>query len=303
MPNFVDQEQKAFERFYKTSLIWIKVRPTLKRLGVFLFLFTDTALILFFAWSFLNFGVFDYFAERALVGSIIEGSGDLHLISEMRGAKGIQEQETGVFGLTDNRADFYSVVSNPNDDWFVRFSYHFNYSGGETEPQTGFLLPGETEKTVTTLGVPVATIPRTAQIELDDIQWTRVDGHEIADYPTWAGDRLDFVFENVGYHRDLDLNGTAIARSTFTLTNNTAFGYWEPLFVIVLRRNNSIVGVTTTTTPRLQAGESRQVNVNWFGTTPSANATEIEPLIDLFDGSIYMPPSGVFQDDVRERDE
>lgn len=301
MANFVDQEQKEFERFYQTSLLWIKLRPISKRLGLLLFFLIDTALLLVFAWSFLDYGVFDFFTDRLALSEIILHSTDLRAVSEERAAQGITEHETGTFALTDNRADFYSVVSNPNPDWFVRFTYHFLYSGGQTEPVTGFLLPGEQQKTLVQLGVPVATAPRTAQIVLEDVHWSRVDAHTISDYAAFAAQRLDFSFDEVDYRRDVDLNGTKIARSSFVLTNNSAYGYWEPMLTIVLRRNTSIVGVTTTSVPRLEPGETRTVILNWFGTSPSANSTEVEVSIDLFDSSVFMSPSGAAAVDVRER--
>src|SRR3989338_3463884 len=121
--NFIDQEQKEFERFYKTSLLWIKLRPILKRVSIGLFLVTDTLLLLFFVWSFLDFGVWDFYTDRAQVGAIVEGSTDLHEISEERAATGITAGEVGVLALTDDRADFYAIVSNPNTDWYVSLDY------------------------------------------------------------------------------------------------------------------------------------------------------------------------------------
>ena len=272
--NFIDQEQKEFERFYKTSLLWIKLRPILKRVSIGLFLVTDTLLLLFFVWSFLDFGVWDFYTDRAQVGAIVEGSTDLHEISEERAATGITAGEVGVLALTDDRADFYAIVSNPNTDWYVSFEYAFSYSGGETEAVQGFLLPGEEEKTLVALGVPVEGTVRTAEI----------------------------VLSNVGYEREVELvNGTTIARSTFTIVNKGAYAFWEPSFVVVLRRNSNVVGVTSVVIPRLDAGESREIAVNWFGISPSANETEIEPTIDIFDPSVFMPLEGEAMEDVRER--
>ena len=300
--NFIDQEQKEFERFYKTSLLWIKLRPILKRVSIGLFLVTDTLLLLFFVWSFLDFGVWDFYTDRAQVGAIVEGSTDLHEISEERAATGITAGEVGVLAHTDDRADFYAIVSNPNTDWYVSFEYAFSYSGGETEAVQGFLLPGEEEKTLVALGVPVEGTVRTAEIVLSNVEWARVNYHAIADYTTWQADRLDFEYEEVGYEREVELvNGTTIARSTFTIVNKGAYAFWEPSFVVVLRRNSNVVGVTSVVIPRLDAGESREIAVNWFGISPSANETEIEPTIDIFDPSVFMPLEGEAMEDVRER--
>lgn len=299
--NFVDQEQKEFEQFYKTSMLWIKVRPTVKRLGLGFFLLTDTILLLVFVWTFLDFGVWDFFTDRAQIAAILEGSTDLHAVSEDRAATGITAGEVGVFALTDDRADFYAVVSNPNADWYVQFDYAFTYDGGETESEHGFLLPGEEEKTLVTLGVPVAGSVRSADVRVTNVEWVRVNHHAIEEYTAWQADRLDFVFDAVDYEREVELNGTKIARSTFTVTNASAYAYWEPSFTIVLRRNTNIVGVTSVMVPHLDAGETREIAVNWFGISPSANATEIEPVIDIFDPSVFMPLEGEVMEDVRER--
>jgi len=301
MPNFVDQEQKEFEQFYKTSLLWIKLRPIVKRGSLLIFFLADTLLLLFFAWSFLEYGVFDFFTDRALLASIVNGQGDLRAVSLSHAAAGLTQQEVGVLPLTDGRADFYAVVSNPNPSWFVEFNYHFTYSGGETQAVRGFLLPNDSEKTLVSLGVTVSGAPKTASVVLSDVNWTRVPAHTISDYGSWSAERSAFAYDAIMYQRDVDLNGIKIARSSFDLVNKGAYGYWEPTFTIVLRRNASIVGVTTTTAPKLQPGETRLITVNWFGAIPSANGTEIEPNLNIFDPAVFMPPSGTASNDVRER--
>lgn len=299
--NFVDQEQKEFERFYKTSLLWIKLRPVLKRVGIGLFFLVDTALLFIFVWNFLDFGIWDYYTDRAQIGAIVEGATDLHSVSEARAATGVVVSEEGVLPLTDDRADFYAVLTNPNADWSVRFDYAFVYSQGQTEPKPGFLLPGEVEKTLVALGIDVTGTVRTAEVVLNNVEWTRVNHQAIGDYPSWQSDRLDFLFEEIDYEREVPLNGFQIARSTFTVVNSGAYAYWEPSFTIVLRRNTTIVGVTSVVIPEFLAGTSRQVVVNWFGISPSANATEIEQQIDIFDPSVFMPLGGEAIQDVRER--
>lgn len=299
--NFVDQEQKEFERFYKTSLLWIKLRPILKRTGIGLFFLTDAVLLFIFVWNFLDFGIWDFYTDRAQIGAIVEGATDWHPLSQARAATGVTVSEEGVLPLTDDRADFYAVLTNPNADWYVQFDYIFVYSEGQTEPRQGFLLPGEVEKTLVALGVDVIGTVRTAEVVFSNVEWTRVNHHAIVDYPSWQADRLDFQFAEIDFEREVSLNGSKIARSTFTVANDGAYAYWEPSFTIVLRRNMTIVGVTSVVVPEFLAGTSHQVVVNWFGTSPSANATEIEAQIDIFDPSIFMPLEGEAIQDVRER--
>lgn len=281
-----EREERKFERFYRLGRLWLRLRSPLKSLAWGLFVALDTALLLFFVWRFVDFGIFDYETERAIIGAIVDGSGDLSEITRQRGPEGVTVEETGALAR-DEFVDFYAELTNQSDNWSVRFTYVFRFDGGETEPRSGFLLPAEKEKTVVALEENISGKPRDAEIVLSDVRWSRVDAHEISDYEEWSGHRLAFEFENVENERET-IDGQTLPRTTFTVRNNGAYGFVFPSFVVILRRNQTIVGVNSVTIPDFEPGQSRDVTLAWPAATPNANAVEIEPQIDLFDPDVFL---------------
>ncbi len=299
--NLLAPEEKQFATFYKRSVFWINHRRTIRGIALGIFLCVDLLLLGSSAYAFFDFGINDYFTERAMVGGIVEGVGHFHTVSRPRAAASLTVAGTDVFGIDATRADFYAELTNPNVDWEASFDYAFTYGEGTTDVQKGFILPSELRKPIVALGVTVGTVPRSATLQISNIVWTRVNHHAIGDYAAWQGERLNFVTSDVSFDRSVTLGTSTIGRTQFTVQNASAYGFWDPLFTVVLYRNDHPVGVTTVSTPSLAGGESREITVNWFGTVPQANATLIVPNMDIFDPTIYMPLHGELVPDVRER--
>lgn len=299
--SFIGQEEKEFERFYKLSQFWIHWRQTFKRVGFGLLVAFDLLLVVIIGRAYIDFGVFNYFNDRAMIASITNGLDHFHALSTADAASSLHIGTTRIFAVDSARTDFYTDVTNANKDWEATFTYDFVYGNSKTVSRQGFVLPGQASKPIAELAVATPSTPSSAQFEITALNWVRVNHHAITDYATWQNEHLNFTVTNVTYTPNLALTSGVVGRTTFTLINNSAFAFWNPTFTIVLLRNNTPVGVTTTTPSAVGAGESREVSVNWFGTAPQANATLIVPNIDIFDPEVYMPLHGEIQPDVRQR--
>lgn len=299
--NLLQPEEKEFQTFYKRSLLWIKWRPILKRMGIGALIIFDVLTISYATYRFLDYGVISFFNERAMIGSIVQGIDTLHAITQSHAATTLKVSDPLIFPLDDGRADFYAEMTNTSSDWQAVFSYAFSYGSETTTPQNGFILPGEKAKPLTGLAVRVTSVPKSAKLVLSDLVWTRVNHHAITDYASWQDDRLSFPVTSVAYDPAFKIDTATVGRTSFTIKNASSFGYWSPSFTVVLLRNEKVVGVTTTTVPEFASGETQNVIVNWFGTPPQSNATLILPNIDIFDPSVYMPLQGQLVPDVRER--
>ena len=299
--NLLQPEEKDFQTFYKRSLFWIKWRPRLKRIGLGALIVFDFLVVGKTVYSFLDYGVIDFFKERAMIGSIIDGLGHLHTISQTDAAVSLKASDVQVFKLGTDRADFYAALSNPNADWQASFTYAFSYGDTATTEYSGFILPGEQAKPLVALAEDVASVPKAATLVITNLVWTRVNHHAISDYPEWQADRLAFVEGDVSYNSSLDFGDTTIGQTQFTISNNGGFGYWDPIFTVVLYRNDKVVGVNTVAIPKFAGGEEKTITVNWLSDAPQANATLIVPNIDIFDPTVYMPIEGEPQPDVRIR--
>ncbi len=301
VPTFVNQEEKAFHRFYQWSLLWLKVKPTAKRLAIAALIIFDVVTIGSSVFSFVTYGVADSFSERSMIGAIVDTKNYLHSVTMSVAAKPLKVSDPLVFSLGDDRVDFYVELTNPNADWVASFQYAFTY-GETTTPETrGFILPNEEAKPFTNLAIHTTSVPKSAVLVITNLTWTRINRHAIDDFSAWQAERMNVGFSNITFDANLQIDATRVGQTTFTATNLSAYGYWAPSFTVVLLRNGKVVGVNKTTIPEFTAGEARDVVVNWFGTVPQANETRIVPDVDILDPSVYMPFHGEPVPDVRER--
>ncbi|OGL66726.1 hypothetical protein A2856_03095 [Candidatus Uhrbacteria bacterium RIFCSPHIGHO2_01_FULL_63_20] len=283
------EEEKEEARQYTLSLWWVENRARLKTIGLVSFGVVDGLLLLFALWTFTDSFLVSYGRERdAVVAMATRGQDDLYAFSRGTAGNPIAFTGTTVIAEGDGRYDFYTLATNPNGDWYGEFDYFFRSSAGETPRQRGFILPGE-EKPLLALAVVAAAAPQRADAVIENMAWRRVDKHLTGDFSRWSADRLRLPVSDVAFSSDLMVDSKTIGRVTFTVKNDTAYGYYDPAFVILLKRGTTVVGANRTTLSSLPSGVSQEVAVNWFGPIPSASQTEVIPEINIFDPSIYMP--------------
>ncbi len=302
-PKLLLEEEKEFKRFYRLSLWWVEHRSLLRKLGLGFFLCVDSILLLFVLWAFLDSFAISYGDDQREVAKLaVYGQADLRAYTIANRAQDIILDSVRVFPLGGGRYDFYTTLSNPNEDWWVEFEYHFVHGAGGSEPMKGFLLPGQS-KPIVALAVVSESPISSAGFELTNVMWHRLDHHEIADYPTWQKDRLALEILNPTFAEETGFEGDQFGRTTFTVQNNTAFSYFDPEFYVLLKRGAAVVGVNRATVASLGAGEEVELTLNWFGTLPAVSAVEVIPDVHLFDPSVYQRPEGETGVDTRARDQ
>jgi hypothetical protein len=302
MPNggVLLEAEKEYRKQYRMSKWWIEHRDRLRRIGLVAFACFDAIFIIFAVWTFVDTYLVSYQDEtRAVLELAAYGQGDLHAYTAATAAKDIEVETAFALVAAEGKYDLYAVVRNPNGDWWAEFDYAFSSSVSVTATAKGFLLPGS-EKPLASYGLEASATPRNVTLDITNIVWHRVDKHLTGDYDAWIADRLNFLIEDAAFER-LDLDGKTIGRITFTVENDSAFSYYEPAFTIVLTRGPQVVGVTSTTLSKLDAGESAEVVVNWFGTVPAVNKVEVLPDINPFDISVYKQLEGETTEDTRTR--
>ncbi len=298
---FIKEEEKEFSRFYKFSKWYITNRERLKKIGYGIFIAFDSILLLFVFWTFLDAYVISYAAERRAVAEmVVVGFDDLRAYTKASAAKPLVKNEVTVLSVGSGKYDFYTTVSNPNDDWWAEFTYVFRSSEEEEmAEQTGFILPAE-EKPVVALGVEASVAPRNMTFNIADVQWHRVDHHMVGDYEEWYQDRFHFDIQDVTWTVDSELE-KPIGKVSFTVTNDSAFSYYDPVFYALLLRGSRVVGVNKISISSIDAFETKKIEMHWFGTLPSVSQVEIIPEINLFDVDVYKPLEGESSFDTRTR--
>lgn len=294
MPNggFLDYETPEYEQTekrYKLSVWWVNNRALLKKIGLIIWAAIDAVLILFALWVIVDTYLISYESERALSFGFGINQETRRQVNEYSAPEPvIVSSDVSVFSTGDGRYDFYGTIENTNDDYWMEFTYHFAYSGGQTDAQVGYVYPLE-QKPVIELAYESESRPTSATLVIEDYDWNFIDPHEIADFDAWRAERIDFDVTDSEYTTALDLEDV-VGRSTFTILNDSAYSYWEPEFYVLLYRGGSVVAVTKTAIPEFMAGETRTIDQNWFGSISSVTKVEAVPEIQLFDSSVYMSP-------------
>jgi hypothetical protein len=285
----LQHEEKEFSRRYKWSLWWVEHRAGLKRLALILFGILDGVLAAIALWGFTDAYLVSRNREFTAVEAMAtQGQDDLHAYTVATAGKPLQLGAANVFGAGEGRFDFYAPLANPNEDWWAEFTYTFQSGAGETRVEKGFIMPAE-EKPLISLAFESATPPAGPKLVLSDFRWHRVDHHVTGSaYAAFAQDRLNFPIRDVSLAPAVEGDQAAPPRVVFTVENETAFGYYDVAFEILLKRGTAVVGVNRAVLSRFDEGSTQNVTVNWFGPLPSASSVEVKPSVNVFDPSVYQ---------------
>jgi hypothetical protein len=301
---FIKKEDQGFSRFYRFSKWFVTNRELLKKIGYGVFIAFDAALVLFVVWHLLDAYVISYSKENAAVTQMVSvGHADLRAYTQASAADPLILGSASTFSLGEGKYDFYATLANPNEEWWADFTYSFTGSAEEEEEEpervTGFILPGE-EKPLVALGVELEGAPRGANLVVTDLAWHRVDRHLVGDYAEWYRDRFNLLIEDAAWN--LDTEKTPPTGSVgFSVTNDSPFSYYDPVFYTLLKRGSRVVGVNRTRLSDLNSYETRMVDLSWFGAIPDVSQVEVIPEINIFDVGVYKPLEGETTQDTRTR--
>ncbi|MFH1631414.1 MAG: hypothetical protein ABIA47_00095 [bacterium] len=294
----INPEMHKIESEYRREVAIVKARPILHQVGFIAWTVLDVILVLLFIVYIASYLVAGSFSERAEVASIADNIGIMHDVVTGRSAEALSVGNVDVFSLGDENYDFYVELENPNADWYAEFDYYFEYGEETSDRLQGFIMPGE-RKPFVALRQPFATRPSNAELVVDEFEWSRVDAHAVEDVDWWVEEHMNFEVAGEDYS-EIKIDGEDIGRSSFSVTNATPYSYWSPVFIVVLERNNNVIGVNQATVAGFESGETRDVTVNWFGDSPSSAEVVVLPNINFFDEDAYMAPPGESGSDIRD---
>lgn len=287
--SFLQQADPKFEKQYQRSIWLIEHRRLLHFVGWGIGITFDLVLLVFSIWTFFDVFILRQEIERTYVESVVvSGQKDLRAFSLAQTAQPLVVTPVSVFSLGKNVYDFYTSISNPNEEWYATFTYKFSFEGEEGNIQQGFILPQE-EKPLFFLGSTYQTRPTQVSVHIENIHWHRLNHHEVDDYKTWYQERLSFLIQEVNFSLEETINGQTVGQIHFSVSNPTAFSFWEPEFSILLLRGNSVAGVTTTRIEELISGQTRLVDIHWLGTLPAVSRVQVIPAINILDPAVFMP--------------
>ncbi len=295
LPNL---EYKKAEQEYKREVVIVQSIPILKKIGLLLWMMFDVVLVLSFVIYIGVYLVDGSFRERKMIATIDDNIVLHHQILQSGTAESLEVGEPRVFISGTERYDIYAEVTNPNSNWYATFHYHFSSSQGDTDEDFGFIMPASKTPFIA-FYQEYTSRPSSVDLIISDLKWHKINPHQINNIGQWMDDRMVFSVENIQYGLASEI-GDRIATSSFDITNKSPYSYWDAKFFLILERNGSEVAVNQIIISGFEAGESRNINVNWFGGAPASGSLQIVPSINFFDSDEYMDLSSVAEVDIRE---
>jgi len=182
-----------------------------------------------------------------------------------------------------NGYDFIAKVKNPNSKHYASLNYCFTFDGGE-KCATSFILPGE-EKNIILFNQVITGVVNNVSFKTSDILWQKLNAGNIANWDVYKGERLSFATSDVvapTYDGGLDY-------LEFTLSNNSAYAYYEVPLNITVENNGEIVAVNRYTAQDVNSREQKSIRLYWPGITTLGGTINIVPELNIIDSSIYKP--------------
>ncbi len=292
-------ELQQIEKEFKREVAITQARPLLHRILFVLWIVFDVALVGLLILVTVGYLVAGQWSDRSDTAGLVSNLSSIHSAALSNTASSLFVGDAIVMSSGDGY-DFYVEIENPNEDWYASFDYSFMTSSEETDTHHGFVFPGEA-RILIALNEEFESAPSRVDIDVSDIYWERMDAHSVEDIVEWYEDHSDFEISDAS-HSTVEVAGTDVVRSSFTIKNNTPYAYWSAPFILILERNGIPVAVNQVSIAGFEVGETREVVVNWFDDTPASGDLIIQPGIDYLDDDVYMSATSEAELDVRDID-
>lgn len=241
-------------------------------------------------YSFWKWGEYLFFGytedqNKLLLGQVRQ----MQNYAAMQASYKAQNLNVGTISWFRSGQDFYdfgTIVTNPNKRWIAEISYHFIYAGGETAVTETTMLPGE-KRPVAIFGHESTVYPTNVSFVIDKVTWRSINAHWIKDVENYMKPRLDFSIENFVFN-EVNPSGLNVATATFDLTNRSAYSYWRPVFYLELMSGDLTVGYFHLSVDQFFAGETKKIDLSYFGDDISVTNYKIHTLVNVFDSDVYM---------------
>jgi hypothetical protein len=278
---------KTLER----GLWWTKNRKKLKITLVILLI-----LVSIFSWGYTLYG----FGYYLLVGMNADNQTVKNIAqSSLPGQDYLNQRTYKNLVLTparyianNGKYDLYEVITNPNAKWWATFDYCFKGGDGEQACGKEFILPGE-KKYITALAEAFNSAPSDLNFITDNLDWNKIDNHLIPDWNTYRNDHLNISLSNQLFTpaaNNASTDKLSLNSLAFSLTNNSAYSYWEAPFTIILTNDSGIAYLTSYTASNFGSHSSRDVKLTWAGGMGAVTGISVIPDLNILNNNIYQQP-------------
>ncbi len=272
---------------FKRSLWFVTHKVLLYKITVGILVILSVVLWVFSLWNWGDYVINGIKADIALSNNLA-GFPNYTGIHEHYSPAPVQIAGISAYAGGSKAYDLVAEISNPNKNFIVHFDYYFITGNQKTPAQKGFLLANENRPLVY-FGFKDG-YPNGLNIIMENVIWKRVTAHTIVDAVAWQNDRLNFIVKDFSFAVPQTSDGITANVIKFNLTNNSAFGYRDGLFVVGLMQNNGLIGVMPLILKDFKSLETRSIDLRNFSDNLSISDVELFPLIDIYKQDVYLAP-------------
>jgi len=266
--------------------LWVSEnRRRLKNILVAILIAACTFFLVFSAYSYIV-----YFLEKPAADNLFAQT--LNNVAPLPLTQDLSVGPLLVF-TSGAKYDLVVEVKNPNPRFSGIFEYCFSTAAADLFCARSFILPDQT-KYVLSLGQTLSVAPSDLTFKIKSIAWSRVNAHDIPDWPSFLAARLNVNISNLRFAAASSGRSGEIDLSTvqFDVRNDSAYGYYEGPLNILIYNGSSLVGVNRYIISNFQAGETRHVNLTWSGSFNRSDTVVVTPDINVLDDSQYLKYQG-----------
>jgi hypothetical protein len=274
----------------RIGLWYVEHRPFFKK-----FLFTVFVLVTIGMWIYaiVGFGWYIFKGmedDQKMINDLTKQGINLGLQSRTGTNNDLQYSSIRTFAR-EGKYDLAIKIENPEEHYRAEFNYCFMQGDKELDCQENFIFPGES-KYILSLSHDLNSRSNIS-FNIKNIDWSRIDFHEIPNWEKYKKEHLDFEFSNVKYssgNQSEYSNKIKLNSLKFEAHNNTPYGYWKTDFNIFLYDSGRITGVNRYTIDKFNAGEKERVELVWPGNIGRVTDISIIPDLNIMDKTNYIEP-------------
>jgi hypothetical protein len=173
--------------------------------------------------------------------------------------------------------DVVARVENPNADWgAVTVTFHWQLGDQSSSPETAFINPKSTRPLIS-LNISVTTLPTSADLVIDDVEWTRVGS---ASLPPAI-----FVTDSMTVTPTvITVGGQSVDSVSLKakVTNHSVYNYFRVAVPVLVMAGDRIVAVDSLNYERWPTLTIRDVAASWSYAVSGATTAEILPQVSQF---------------------
>ncbi len=260
----------------KTNYWLIIHSQKIKKIVTIALVILDVILVSFNFFQIINYikGTAEYEKSMAELRSNLIDWPELHRISQPRAP---EISNFSFIPLGNSKYDLAAQINNPNSKWLIsNLTYRFTWDGGEAKQSTFLLAPDK--KIVLILSKKIDTAPKNLNFDFVEVKWKKIDPREKV---------YDFKLSDIAVN---DIHFDALLNKVyFSAKNNSAYGFWEARFKVVLWQGKKIIAANEIPISKFLSGEKRMVEVP-FSSVISSDQIQVEPEVNILDKNNFFFP-------------